>query len=69
MKHTRAYPSLKAWRLAARLNQAQAAGILGVSQGFYSKLERGKGFPHRRKAFAISEKAGVPLETVLGLSS
>jgi transcriptional regulator with XRE-family HTH domain len=67
MKSNRIYPTLKAWRLGARLNQAEAARILGVSQGFYSKLESGKGYPDRRNAKAISEKAGVPLEPLLGL--
>jgi transcriptional regulator with XRE-family HTH domain len=68
MKRPRIYPTLRAWRQGERLNQAEAAEILGVSQGFYSKLERGQQFPDRRNAKLISDRAGVPLETVLGLS-
>ncbi len=68
MKRNRIYPTLRAWRLGARLNQQEAARVLGVSQSFYSKLERGLQYPDRRNAKLISDKAGVPLETVLGLS-
>lgn len=66
-KKPKTYPSLKAWRRAWRLTQIQAAHVLGVSQGQYSRLENGTRFPRRIQAKAISERARVPLEVVLGL--
>jgi transcriptional regulator with XRE-family HTH domain len=60
--------TLKAWRLSSRLNQAEAAQLLGVSQGFYSKIEAGKGWPHAKLAQKISARVGVPVVTLLGLS-
>jgi len=68
MKRQRIYPNLRAWRRDERLTQAAAAQLLGVSQGFYSKLERGVQFPDRRNAKQISDRAGVPLEAVMGLA-
>jgi transcriptional regulator with XRE-family HTH domain len=67
-KRQRIYPSLRAWRREQRLTQEAAAEFLGVSQGFYSKLERGAQFPDRLNAKRISDQAGVPLEAVMGLS-
>ena len=66
-RKSRTYPTLKAWRLGTQRNQVDAARFLGISQAFYSKLERGVQFPDRLNAKMISEKAQVPLETVLGL--
>lgn len=68
MKRNRPYPSLKSWRTAQRLNQIDAAAKLGVSQGFYCRLETGQQVPRPPTAKTISELTGVPLETVLGLS-
>jgi transcriptional regulator with XRE-family HTH domain len=67
MKRNRIYPSLLAWRREQRLTQKAAAEILELSQGYYSKLERGEQFPDRRNAKLISDRAGVPLEAVMGL--
>jgi transcriptional regulator with XRE-family HTH domain len=45
-----------------------AAVDLSLSQSFYSRLERAKIRPNPDLAYAISQKTGVPLETILGLS-
>ena len=68
MNRKRIYPNLAAWRDGERLNQEQAALKLGVSQGYYSRLERGESYPHRLLAREIAEKTGVPLECVLGVA-
>lgn len=68
MKRTRPYPNLKTWRRANTLNQRDAAKKLGISQGFYSRLETGFQPPHAKTAKIISDRTGVPLETLLGLS-
>lgn len=65
MKRTRAYPNLKTWRAANGLNQREAARKLGISQAVYSRAESGIGRPRVRDAVIISERTGVPLETVL----
>lgn len=67
MNRKRAYPNLRTWRDDNRLGQREAARILGISQAFYSRLERGLYYPGRAKAKTIVEVTGVPLETVLGL--
>jgi transcriptional regulator with XRE-family HTH domain len=68
MKRNRPYPNLKTWRRARRLNQREAAEKLGISQGYYSRLETGFQAPLPKIAKVISDRTGVPLETVLGLS-
>lgn len=65
----RTYPTLKAWRKAQRIRQNEAAKRLGVSQGYYSRLERQIKFPHAHTAKVITDKTGVPLETLLGIAS
>lgn len=67
LKRTRAYPNLRTWRAANGLNQREAARKLGVSQAHYSRIESGAAPPHVRRAVVISERTGVPLETVLGI--
>jgi transcriptional regulator with XRE-family HTH domain len=64
----RAYRTLKEWRKAQFPRQADAAAALSVSQAFYSRVERALQAPSPKLAQAISEKTGVPLETILGLS-
>jgi len=61
------HPSLKRWRELERLNQEDAARQLGITQAYYSRLERGVQFPRRQLAKAISDQTGVPFETVLGV--
>lgn len=68
MKRMRPYPNLKTWRSANTLNQREAARKLGISQGFYSRLETGFQPAHARTAKTISERTGVPIEILLGLS-
>jgi transcriptional regulator with XRE-family HTH domain len=67
-KRQRPYPSLRHWRDENCPDQRSAAEQLGVSQGYYSRLERQKLHPHRTLAKAISDKTGVPIETILGVA-
>lgn len=62
------YHSLAAWRDGERLSQEEAARQLGVSQAYYSRLERQQHYPARVRAKKISEITGVPLESVLGVA-
>lgn len=64
----RIFPSLKAWRDEEGLTQEQAAEILGVSQGHYSKLEQRQLFAGKKLGKRISERARIPLENVLGIA-
>lgn len=68
MKRKRIYPNLKAWRDAHGFTQEEAARALGISQGYYSKLEQQEEFAGKRLGKVISGRASIPLETVLGLS-
>jgi len=67
MNRKRIYPNLETWRNAERLNQRMAAERLRVSQGYYSRLEKGTQHPHRKLAKLISDETGVALETILGV--
>jgi transcriptional regulator with XRE-family HTH domain len=60
--------SLEEWRHGERIKQKTAADRLGISYGYYSRLERRLLHPHRRLAKAISDQTGVPLEQVLGVA-
>jgi transcriptional regulator with XRE-family HTH domain len=64
----RTYPTLKAWREATGLNQREAAQILGTTQTTYSRFERQARAPKPERAKAISQKTGVPFESVLGVA-
>lgn len=68
MNRKRPYPSLKHWRNDNRLMQREAAAELAISQNYYSRLERGIQAPRATLAKAISERTGVPLETILGVA-
>jgi transcriptional regulator with XRE-family HTH domain len=61
----RAYRSLRDWRRAAGLKQAEAAQILGVTQSHYSKLERRVTGTVGARAVAIMQRTGVPIEVLL----
>lgn len=61
------YRSLREWRDALDLTQEAAAARLGVEQSSYSRFENRARAPRPRMAKAISQKTGVPLESVLGL--
>lgn len=65
----RAYPDLKTWRTAHRLDQRAAAAELGISQTKYSRLERQVMFAKGQSAKRIIEHTGVPLEVVTGVAS
>ena len=56
--------TLRQWR--GKMRQWQAARILGVSVGYYCKLENRYQHPHRKLAKTISDVTGLPLEKVLG---
>jgi len=64
----RPYPTLKHWRDAQGMNQRDAAKILGMTQSEYSKLEIGRRTPRPKRAAAIMEKTGVPLEALMGIA-
>lgn len=68
MKRVRSYPSLKAWRDAQGWTQREAATALGVTQALYARVELRLGAPRPLRAKAISEKTGVPFETVMGVA-
>lgn len=62
----RPYATLKAWRQARQCSQHEAAAFLGISQGFYSKLERRSQALRGPAAKRIMQKTGVPLEILVG---
>lgn len=63
---TRSYPDLKTWREAIGLNQRDAATLLGISQTYYSRLERGTQPTTGKRAKVIMTKTGVPIEVLVG---
>lgn len=64
----RAYPNLATWREANRINQREAADVLGFSQSKYGRLERGVLTVVGEEAIDIMDKTGVPLEVLVGVS-
>ena len=66
--HHRTYPTLKAWRHAHGLTQIDAAAKLGIEQGSYSKIERGRRVPRRDLLERIARETHVPLESLVGVS-
>jgi transcriptional regulator with XRE-family HTH domain len=68
MNSKRTYPNLKTWREENALTQREAARLLKLSQSVYSRIENHERAPKPLKAKAISLTAGVPLESVLGIS-
>lgn len=61
--------SLKAWRERRTMTQRAAARFLGVTQGYYSKLENQNVAPRPAIAKRLTEKTGVPLASLLGIAS
>jgi DNA-binding XRE family transcriptional regulator len=59
--------SLRAWRTKHRLDQREAARILGISQSTYGRFEAKKRFPRPTVAKRIVIITGLSLEIVLGL--
>lgn len=64
----RTYPDLKTWRRAQGFGQRQAATLLGISQTYYSRLERREQVATRETAARIIDLTGVPLETITGVA-
>lgn len=64
----RAYPDLAAWRRDLGLSQRAAARILGISQTYYSRLERRTQSARGPMAKRILSTANVPLETLVGVA-
>lgn len=62
----RPYPDLLTWRTDKHLTQLQAAGLLGISLTYYSRLERGIQVARGKRAKAIMAITGVPLEILVG---
>jgi transcriptional regulator with XRE-family HTH domain len=62
-------PDLLAWRKANGMDQREAAEYLGISQGYYVKLEKRLSKPRPTIAARVVEKTGVRLEWVLGIAS
>lgn len=54
---------LLAAREARRLSQAQAARLVGVSQGAWSRIERGRQVPSMRVQLRIESALGVSVAT------
>lgn len=67
-KPTKPYSSLRAWRQAHGFGQIEAAAVLGISQAYYSKLERHEQSPRRAMAKALTEATGVPLDELMGIA-
>lgn len=63
-----AYRSLREWREARKLNQAEASALLALNQPYYSKVERLLLVPRPERAKAISVKTGVSVESILGIA-
>jgi DNA-binding XRE family transcriptional regulator len=63
-----AFPSLLSWRLTLRLSQRQAAGVLGISQSTYARIEAGKAPPRPALGKAISDRTGISFEVVMGVA-
>ena len=61
--------SLKVWRLREGLSQSDAAEILGISQGYYAKLERRKQVPRLVILRRIVDRTGVSVAGLVGLAS
>lgn len=68
MKRTtsRPYPNLATWRAAQNLSQHDAALRLGISQTYYSRLERGIQAARGSVAKRLMAETGVPLEVLVG---
>lgn len=58
---------LVAFREANKLSQTEAAQLVGVTQGLWSRLETGAGYVSPRVAKRIADLTGVALESLLNL--
>lgn len=65
-KKLRRHSSLKTWRLSHGMSQQEAAEILGISVGFYERVENRKNFFRGPKAAEVRDKTGVSVEVLVG---
>jgi transcriptional regulator with XRE-family HTH domain len=63
------FDSLLAFREAKRLSQAEAAALVGITQGMWSRLETGRDGARPAVARRISDITGVPLERLLNFGT
>jgi transcriptional regulator with XRE-family HTH domain len=61
--------NLLAWRTGREWSQRDAARLLGVTQGYYSKVENQIVAPRPKIAKRFTEKTGVPLASIMGIAS
>lgn len=61
--------TLAEWRDRQGLNQSDAAKILGISQGYYNRLERRIQVPRRTILKRIAVRTGVPVADLMGVAS
>jgi transcriptional regulator with XRE-family HTH domain len=58
----RRYSSLKAYRDALNISQAQAAARVPMAQGAWCRIERGEEVPRPELMLRLTELTGVPFE-------
>lgn len=63
------HSSLLAWRKAQGFTQREAALYLGITQGYYSKLELKAQTPRKDVLKALTERTGVPVDELMGIAS
>lgn len=59
--------TLKAARVNKKLNQKEAAKLIGVSVSMLSKWEQGKNFPSTKRIARITEVYGVKYDDLIFL--
>lgn len=67
MGRTRKHPLVAFREANDDLSQADAAALVGITQGHWSRLENGKAHARPRVAKKIAELTGVSLESLLNL--
>lgn len=60
---------LKAFRQAHKLNQVAAAERFGISQGEWSRIERGIKRPSVKLTKRLVRETGVSLDILMGIAS
>jgi len=60
------FTTLRDWREAQRLSQAQAAEVFGISQGLWWKYETRRMFPRGKLAKRIADTTGIDLAVIIG---
>lgn len=61
--------ALAAWRKRRGFTQCQAARRLGISQGYYCKLEAGLAIGRPETLKTLHRRTGIPWPDLLGLAS